>query len=175
VARFFGDMASKESFFIRGKVGGGTGAFIQTEIDIGHVVDALGKTVMRIHNISAQVWENAPRQEFSMLANTGARIAWQLTTSSQSDIVDATDRSVIATGALDLANTTTGNQATTISDRADILPQHWTNGFLVGVDQLYLGIYADTQLSEANVALVLECTAETLSQSAAMSLALSQQ
>jgi hypothetical protein len=75
-----------------------------------------------------------------------------------------------------MANGTgTANTVTFLSHDADILPQDWTNGYLVGVEQLYLGIYVDSQLSEGNVVAVMECTSETLSASAAMSLALSQQ
>ena len=41
-------MAKSDSFFIRGKTNAGSASYAETEIDIGHVVDALGKTVMRI-------------------------------------------------------------------------------------------------------------------------------
>ena len=167
---------AKDSFFIRGFTTGAGGAYVETAIDIGHVVDALGKTVMRIHNVATQVYEFSPQQEFSIPANSGAVVAWQLTTQPQTTILAANDRSVIATGRLDMANaSSTANILTYLSDRADVMPQAWTNGYLVGVEQLYLGVFTDAQLSDSNVALVLECTSETLSASAAMSLALSQQ
>jgi len=166
---------AKDSFFIRGSATAAGGAGFETAIDIGHVVDALGKTVMRIHNASAQCYEILG-QDFSIVANSGANISWQLTTQSHESLVDATNRSVIATGCLTLANaTSTANIISFLSNDADIMPQHWTNGYLVGVDQLYLRVEVDNQLSTGTVALVLECTSETLSQSAAMSLALSQQ
>lgn len=166
---------AKDSFFIRGKSTAPGGAFVETAIDIGHVVDALGKTVMRIHNISAQTFESLGN-DFSIPAGSVADISWQLTTQSKTALVDATDRSLIASGRLDVANTsTTANIWSAITESADIMPQMWTNGYLVGVDQLYLAVNVDTQLSEGTVCLVMECTSETLSQSAAMSLALSQQ
>ena len=170
------EFMAKDSFFIRGLTTAPGGSYVETAIDIGHVVDALGKTVMRIHNVAAQVWEFQIGNDFSIAANTTSNISWQLTTQSKSGLVDATDRSVIATGRLDVSNaTSTANIVSFLSQHADIMPQHWTNGFLVGVDQLYLGVSCDTQLADGNVALVMECTSETLSQSAAMSLALSQQ
>jgi hypothetical protein len=169
-------MAKSDSFFIRGLTTAPGGSYVENAIDIGHVVDALGKTVMRIHNVQAQLWEGIIGTDFSITSNSGANISWQLTTQTQTGLVNATDRSVIATGRLTLSNaTSTANIVSFISEDADIMPQHWTNGYLVGVDQLYLGVSTDNQLTDGNVALVMECTSETLSQSAAMSLALSQQ
>lgn len=169
-------MAKSDSFFIRGKTFAAGGSYAETEIDIGHVVDALGKTVMRIHNLSCQTYQVSLTTDWSIPANTAAHIRYQLTTQPQTALVDATDRSVIASGSLNMANGTgTANTVTFLSHDADILPQDWTNGYLVGVEQLYLGIYVDSQLSEGNVVAVMECTSETLSASAAMSLALSQQ
>ena len=57
------------------------------------------------------------------------------------------------------------------------MPQDWTNGYLVGVEAIYLGALADANWATTNltVNIVMECTVETLSQSAAMALALSQQ
>ena len=45
-------MAKSDSFFIRASVDGTLGAFEQTTIDLGAYVDALGKSVLRIHNIN---------------------------------------------------------------------------------------------------------------------------
>jgi len=166
---------AKDSFFIRGSTTAPGGSYFETAIDIGHVVDALGKTVMRIHNIAAQTFE-VLGQDFSITGNSTSNISWQLTTQSKTALVDATDRSLIASGRLDVANaSSTANIWTAIAESADVMPQHWTNGFLVGVDQLYLGVNVDNQLSSGTAVLVMECTSETLSQSAAMSLALSQQ
>jgi len=61
----------------------------------------------------------------------------------------------------------------------DIGPQKWTNGYLIGVDSIYLGGSASTlgwdNAEYPYVTVILECVSETLSQSAAMALALSQQ
>ena len=61
-----------------------------------------------------------------------------------------------------------------LTDTLDVAPQHWTNGYLIGVEQMYLGVNQSADRIDA-VSIVLECTVETLSQSAAMALALSQQ
>jgi hypothetical protein len=61
-----------------------------------------------------------------------------------------------------------------MSESLDVAPQHWTNGYLVGVEQIYLGV--DQSYDHLNrITVVMECTVESLSQAAAMALALSQQ
>lgn len=45
---------AKESFFIRKAVPVTNGAINEVAIDLGFVVDALGKSVCRIHNIAVQ-------------------------------------------------------------------------------------------------------------------------
>jgi len=164
-------MAKSDSFFIRAQVTTeNNGAFDQANVDLGAYVDALGKSVLRIHNVAVQVVNGSTHLPPS--AANVANMAWQLTTQSQSALVGAQDKSVIATGAL---RCTVPEQ--NLIDVSDVMPQAWTGGYLVGVEQIYLGAIAEanwaTTSIEVNV--VLECTVETLSQSAAMSLALSQQ
>jgi hypothetical protein len=58
------------------------------------------------------------------------------------------------------------------------LPQHYSDGFLVAVEEIYLGAYAGANWaasSNLTFNIVLECEVMTLTQSAAMALALSQQ
>jgi hypothetical protein len=97
-------MAKSDSFFIRGKTFAAGGSYAETEIDIGHVVDALGKTVMRIHNLSVQTYQVSLTTDWSIPANTAAHVRYQLTTQPQTALVDATDRSVIASGSLNMAS-----------------------------------------------------------------------
>jgi hypothetical protein len=82
---------------------------------------------------------------------------------------------VISTGTISYSGN--AGSASTVSDNLDIAPQQWTNGYLVGVEQLYLGVDASEATAGGMDAchIVLECTVETLSSSAAMALALSQQ
>jgi hypothetical protein len=64
----------------------------------------------------------------------------------------------------------------TVSHDLDNLPQLWTNGYLVAVDTMYLGGSSSTNwVDDVYVTVTMECTVETMSQAAAMALALSQQ
>jgi len=91
-------------------------------------------------------------------------------------IVLVNDCFLIFLGVIVLVNNTgsASGYADGIFQDTDMLPQEWTNGYLVGVEQIYLA--GDTSNTAASrVDIVMECTVETLSQSAAMALALSQQ
>lgn len=166
---------STDSFFIRASVNSSSGNYAQTEVDLGAYVDALGKSVLRIHSIAVQTYPGALGADWGITANTESNLTWQLTTQTQGALVPASDRSVVATGRLDICNTTGSTGWTAISQDSDILPQEWTNGYLIAVESLYLAADADAQLASGTVEIVMECTVETLSQQAAMALALSQQ
>lgn len=163
-------MAKSDSFFIRAQTDTNGTTYAQTAVDLGAYVDALGKSVLRIHNIAVQY--GSPLDTYAGAANSSTSSCFQLTTQSQSAMVDANDKSVIASGRLAIA---TGAAAVEMmSESLDVAPQHWTKGYLVGVEQIYLGV--DQAFNHVNkVSIVLECTVETLSQSGAMALALSQQ
>lgn len=165
---------STDSFFIRASVTSAGGNYAQTEIDLGAYVDALGKSVLRIHSIAVQTMPGLGT-DWSIPGNTQANLSWQLTTQTQAALVAANDRSVVSTGRLDIANDAAGAGYTFLSNDSDILPQEWTNGYLIAVESLYLGADADAQIASGDVVIVMECTVETLSQQAAMALALSQQ
>ncbi len=180
-------MAKSDSFFIRAIVEADSGgAFAQTEIDLGSFVN-LGvskSTLLRIHNVAVQFTDGettsgiTPELPIYSIVAGGAKIAWQLTTQTQTDLVAAHDKSVVATGGLNL----TGNPNSTAhaigqSSHMDISPQQWTNGYLIGVDTMYLGTEMGGTLASgsASVAVVLECTLETATQASSTALALSQQ
>jgi len=165
-------MARTDSFFIRASTSTDTTNFAQNAIDLGAYVDALGKSVLRIHNISVQY--GSPMEVIGVPAagNTGA-VAFQLTTQSQSAMVDLTNRSVVSSGKLLLAATDTDTLAL-VNDHLDVGPQDFTDGYLIAVEQMYLGV-DQQQSSVTQISIVLECTVETMTQAAAMALALSQQ
>jgi hypothetical protein len=168
-------MAKSDSFFIRATTEYNGATFAQTGVDLGAYVDALGKSVLRIHNIAVQ-WGDV--NEAPNSTGTGLHITngYQLTTQSQSSMVDVTDKSLIASGRLQL-HTGGAGEVTVVNDFADVSPQHWTAGYLVGVEQIYLGVNSNAAdaMGLSRCSIVIECTVETLSQSAAMALALSQQ
>lgn len=153
-----------------------TGGVYTTEnVDLGAFVDALGKTVLRIHNISVQYDYGTGSPEI-VLANGEGRVGWQLTTQDQGGLILATNRSMVSSGHLDGANGSgVPNTYTFISQDLDVAPQEWTGGYLVAVESLQLAGKATGFSSPCNVSLVMECTSETMTSSAAMALALSQQ
>jgi hypothetical protein len=167
-------MASKESFFIRSTVTGPLNlGYHSTEIDLGHVVDALGQAVMRIHNISVSVRQASDGFGVSGTgAGQDAQVAYQLTTNNAQELLFASDRAVVTSGCIQYEM---GSQITGATDMSDVLPQRWTNGFIVGVDSLFLGINTRGMNSDVRCDIVMECTVEKLSQNAAVALALSQQ
>ena len=180
---YYTTMAKTDAFFIRKAIplnaaGTDAGEFSQVSIDLGAYVDALGKAVLRIHNIAVQ-YSDANGTTPDMQANAVAAADFQLTTQSQTGIVVAGDnKSVVASGRLVGARLigSTGVPSN-LSDEFDIAPQHWTKGYLIGVEQMYLsGATTTTGWHEdITISLVMECTSETLSKEAAMALALSQQ
>ena len=168
-------MAKTDSFFIRAKTNYNGTTFAQSAIDLGAYVDALGKSVLRIHNITVQYGN--PTDLILPVSSASVCNSFQLTTQNQSAMVDVTDKSVIASGKLSCIAGNTGVTTPFVTEALDIAPQMWSAGYLVGVEQIYLGADSTNaaNLGIDQVGIVLECTVETLSQSAAMALALSQQ
>ena len=176
-------MAKSDSFFIRAKLNAGgstpTGfnTYFEEAINLGSYVDALGKSVLRIHNIAVSVTdENGTSVEITGQEEAAAQFV--LTTQSAgSTLPQPSDRSVISSGSILASRTATGNGlAARNYEEFDNLPQLWTNGYLVAVDQIFIGGQA-SQYWDGDVYfhIVMECTVETMSQAAAMALSLSQQ
>nr|AGA18322.1 hypothetical protein [uncultured marine virus] len=167
-----------DSFFIRQFVNiQDDGTFYQEEIDLGAYVDALGKSVLRIHNLAVNYSDSNGRTP-NIDGDASASADFQLTTQSQTDMVIPGDnKSVVASGRLSATNREAGAGVPSItSNDLDVAPQHWTNGYLIGVETMYVGGAATSGWAEdVYVSITMECTVETLSQAAAMSLALSQQ
>jgi len=172
-------MAKSDSFFIRHSIQpDNSGTFVQDSIDLGAYVDALGKSVLRIHNIAVTFSDSSGNAAQVTAAADSAAIQFQLTTQSQSDTVTAANRAVVATGIVYAQNSFGASEFPLLSHDMDNLPQLWTNGFLIAVDTLYLGGEASTGWEAADdmtISIVMECTVETMSTAAAMALALSQQ
>lgn len=170
-------MAKSDSFFIRKTIDAeNLNTFQQGSIDLGAYVDALGKSVLRIHNVQVTYSDNTGRSN-TILAGEAAVAQWQLTTQQQTNIVRDDDKSLISSGRCHFDNRIGVDAlAGTVSDANGINLHDWTNGYLVGVEQIYLGGSASTGFAgDVYITVVMECTVETLTQSAAMALALSQQ
>ena len=171
-------MAKSDSFFIRATTNiEDDNNYYESEVDLGAYVDALGKSVLRIHNIAVTFSDSAGRSpDVKASATTSAQ--FQLVTQSQSDIVIGTNKAVVASGMINAYRLVSGSAgvASAVSHDLDNLPQLWENGYLVAVDSIYLGGAAIDQWNEdVYVSVTMECTVETMSTAAAMALALSQQ
>ena len=97
---------STDSFFIRATANiGNTNAagFNVTDIDLGSYVDALGKSILRIHNVQVTYSDNAGTSS-EILGNEVGVAQWQLTTQLPSAIRLASDRAVISDGGVHMFN-----------------------------------------------------------------------
>jgi len=183
VSRSLGSMAKSDSFFIRATLQTTDDlAFYQQSIDLGAYVDALGKSVLRIHNVAVSFTDGngaTPDMEASGTAGEtkNASTSFQLTTQSQTALILASNKSVVASGNIMAANQDNATAGPSqVSHDLDNLPQLWTNGYLVAVDTMYLGGSSSTNwIDDVFVSVTMECTVETMSQASAMALALSQQ
>jgi len=174
-------MAKSDSFFIRASLlVDNAGTHAETEIDLGSFVN-LGiskSTLLRIHNIAVQFSDDSGNAAQVQAAVDSAACQYQLTTQSQSDTVLSSDKSVIATGIVYAVNQFSGDEFPQLSHDMDMLPQLWTNGYLVAVDTIYWAGEASSGWVAADnvtISCVLECTLETATQASSTALALSQQ
>jgi len=165
-------MAKSDAFFIRAKVTSNGTTYADKEIELGSFVN-LGvskSTLLRIHSVTAMIADsNGPQNP--ILDSADARVAWQLTTQSQSALVFADDKSMVASGGL------TFKTGVTPSHDYDVNPQDYMKGYLVGVESMFLGVDCNTDFDSGpvDIALILEVTLENASQASATALALSQQ
>jgi len=183
-------MAKTDSFFIRERVRTvADDAWATEEIALGAFVDALGKVVLRIKNIAVQfkdVGTNGPPIPSNMGPTGGTSyLRYVLTTQpldSTTVIIDLAEKSLIASGTLQYVSGGDGfggpnETACVITQHTDVAPQHWSNGYLVGVETLYLSIFQNSSMGtdENSASIILECVSEKMTSSTAMALALSQQ
>ena len=182
-------MAKKEdTFFIRGSVTPDDDAtFTEVTIDLGSYVNVGDKkaVIMRILNVEGE-WCAGPASTGAttpngfpfMDANGADGAVWQISTQTQTGIISLNDRSCVAKGQLWARNPdgSANPPATAYSDSH--LPQHYSEGYLVAVDNLFLGAYAGTSWSETSdltFNVQLEVSLEPVTASNAVALALSQQ
>jgi len=174
-------MGKRDSFFIRStKDLGNTNTFHEKSIDLGAYVDAMNETVLRIHNISVIYSDNVGTSTTLVAINEAAATQWQLTTQSQSAIVLGEDKSLVASGRVMASSTgSVGGPPflpSIVNEDFDLALNKWTNGYLIGTEQIYLGGSASSGWAgDQYVSIILECTVEKLTKGAAMALALSQQ
>ena len=176
------DMAKSDSFFIRADVTSDGTNYVQTEVDLGSFVN-LGvakSTLLRIHNVAISLADpdDPATQAWALLdSNAEVAISMQLATQTQSTIVHASDKAVISSGKVFLANSSgTATNLTLMEETFDVLPQMWKNGYLVGVDSIFWGIETNIAISgNVRASIVMECQLEPATQANSVALALSQQ
>lgn len=175
-------MAKSDSFFIRASVLQTGASYTEEEIDLGSFVNlgVKSSTLLRIHNVSVQIADQDAEMKGPISSGAVLNVGWNLTTQSQTDLVHAFDKSVVASGRYELAANATISNANSgyfSTDTRDIMPQNWRNGYLVGVDSLFLSTEADQAPDDGSyyVSIVMECTLENATQASATALALSQQ
>ena len=171
-------MAKKsDTFFIRAKTTTNDGTFAYSEIDLGAFVDALGQSVLRIHSVAVQFLGNGTDFAWAgqaATANAGETVGWNLTTQIKDNLVDFTDKSLIASGYITAAGD--GTKCVMIDEVEDVNPSSWRGGYLVATESIYLGVDSVSAINpECDINLMLECTVEKLTKEAALALALSQQ
>ena len=176
-------MAKSDSFFIRGTVSiPATGAFTQSQIDLSAYVSALGKSIVRIKSIEGE-WTQGPNGDepgfapFMKDLHAGAAV-WQLTTQSNSGLVSLDDRTTIGKGQIWARNSDGSPNAPADVYNDSHLPQHYSDGFLCAVEDIYLAGQASpdwVNSTDLTFDIVLECEVLTMGVSQAMALSLSQQ
>ena len=169
-------MAKSESFFIRASVKQTAAAYVSQEIDLGAFV-SLGRaksTLLRIHAIEIQIQDDNEPYKGPYVNGATMNVGWDLTTQEHTALQLLSDKSVIASGRYMVSESTNIDFDST---EKDAMPQVWVNGYLIGVDSLWLNTQADATSTNADyhVSVVLECSLETATQAGATSLALSQQ
>jgi len=73
-----------------------------------------------------------------------------------------------------------GGGLSTVQEVGDRVDQRWTDGYLIAVEQIFLGMDGAGAagwaiVNDMETTIVLDCTVESLTEKAAMALALSQQ
>ena len=125
-------------------------------------MDALGKSVLRIHNIQVTYSDSAGASS-TITSGSTAVAQWQLTTQTFGGLQLASNRSVVSDGRCHFVNQeSAAGLASVVSDANGINLQEWTNGYLIAVESLYLGGSASTGFAgNVYISVVMECTVET--------------
>ena len=169
---------TSDAFYIRGKVAQPASSFQENSIDLGSFVN-LGlpkSTLLRIHNLEVSIEDDGTPIKGPICDGAIQNIGWQLTTESKTASVQMDDKSVVASGRYEI-QWKSSTYTLFAQDTRNVMPQSWSQGYLVGVDALYLATESDQTSDNGpyDVCIVLECTLETATQASATALALSQQ
>lgn len=171
-------MAKSDTFLIRGFVEHGTAAgYAENTIDLGAFVDTLGKSVLRIRSIQVAHQQQAEPEKGPVSSTDGKTLnyGYQLTTQTQTDMVQLSDKSVIASGQTVTPKVSGSSIIYGIFETNNLNPSMHQDGILIATEQLFVGVQTDVAMSEATQTnVLLECNVEKLDERSAMALALSQ-
>ncbi len=171
-------MAKTDNFYLRAEVAlPADESIVEFAIDLGSYVNLGPKssTLLRINGIDA-AYQDATGLVPAVDSAKGAFCAWALCTQTDTTMPRLSDRSVVASGAINAYNST-GAAASPISvtESNDLNPRTFIDGFDVAVDTLYLRGQADDAWDETvYVSIVMECQQVTGTRANATALAISQ-
>lgn len=178
---------SKSTFFLRSQViAPATQARAVEEIDLGAFVN-LGSTkpqVLRIHSVQVSFTDDEGLVPVVDAATTTAdgksAFAVAALTTKASPLASPnmpllSDDETVYSAAIVSTNLNDDKDQGITSTGTDLAPQHLMNGYLVGVDTLYLyGIADDAWDESIYISICMECSVEAVSKENAVNLALSQ-
>lgn len=171
-------MAKSDNFYLRIEVAlPADESIVEAELDLGSYVNLGPKssTILRINGIDC-AYQDATGLVPTVDANGQAFAAWALCTQSSTAMPRLSDRSVVASGALQAVNTS-GSAASpgAVYEANDVNPRDYRDGYDVAVDSLFLRGQVDDAWNETvYVSLVLECQQITATQANATAIAISQ-
>jgi hypothetical protein len=170
---------AKNTFLIRTTVtASSTGAaFAQTELDLGSYTN-LGSSkpeVLRIHSAHVYVQSSSGKIP-NMGGNKAGNINYQVCTTSESALIQASDDSFLLGGQAGVRNGDSAINPPTDGFTEAFMPQDLEGGMVVAVPSLFVGGQIGSEFTEdANITVILECTTESMSKANAVALAISQQ
>ncbi len=182
-----GSVMAKDTFFLRGQVvAPASDNRIVTEIDLGAFVN-LGTTkpqTLRIHSIQV-AWTDsqglvptidaAAAVGDAKSAYSCVSITTKASPLTSPNIPMLNDDETVFTAALVGSNLNNNDDQGIMTASTDLAPQHLVNGYLIGVDKLYLYGIADNAWAESvYISVCMECSTEGVSKDSAIGLALSQ-
>jgi len=178
-------MPKTDAFFIRGSASASAAdQYLEVEIPLGSFVDVMANSVLRILNIEGE-WAQGPNSTDTpggnptMNQDDADGATWQLCTQTQTSLVGLNDKQLIAKGQLWARNPdSSGAKPPTQVYSDSHLPQHYSEGYLVATESIFLGVErgdAWTLDDDLTFNIVMECQVEKLDAKKGMALALSQQ
>ena len=171
-------MAKSDNFFLRIEVAlPADETVVEADLDLGSYVNLGPKssTLLRINSVDA-AYQDSTGLIPTVDASKAAFCAFALCTQSDTTMPRLSDKSVVASGAINAYNAIgTAGSPSEVSHANDVNPREYIDGYDIAVDTLYLRGQADDAWNETvYVSLVLECQQVTATQANATALAISQ-